>query len=113
MDFKQLQVMVTQTAEDHGWGDGPKDIPAACALFHSEVSELFEEYRNGHEINEVYYRPDKKGIDKPEGIPVELADIVIRVMHFAEYHNIDLDKAIQIKDKYNRTRSFRHGNKVL
>lgn len=55
----------------------------------------------------------KKDIAKPCGIPIELADIVIRVAHFAKKHNIDLVEAIQIKADYNRTRPHRHGGKAL
>lgn len=109
MNLKEIQVMITETANSHGWGDGPADIPAACALFHSEVSELFEHYRNGQDVNEIFYGND----DKPDGIPVEVADIIIRVLHFAEYHGIDVEKAILIKNQYNMARPFKHGNKVI
>lgn len=55
----------------------------------------------------------KKDVAKPCGIPIELADIVIRVAHFAKKHGIDLVEAIQIKADYNRTRPHRHGGKAL
>lgn len=54
-----------------------------------------------------------KDVAKPCGIPIELADIMIRVAHFAKKHNIDLVKAIQMKADYNRTRPHRHGGKAL
>jgi hypothetical protein len=46
-------------------------------LFHSELSEALEEYRNNHKVTEVW--SSEKG--KPEGIPIELADFVIRICH--------------------------------
>ncbi|OHE41493.1 MAG: hypothetical protein A2Y16_05485 [Tenericutes bacterium GWF2_57_13] len=52
-------------------------------------------------------------ITKPEGIPSELADIVIRVMDICGYHGIDLEAAIAEKMEYNRTRPMRHGGKKL
>lgn len=55
----------------------------------------------------------KKDVAKPCGIPIELADIVIRVADFAKKHGIDLVEAIQIKADYNRTRPHRHGGKKL
>lgn len=50
---------------------------------------------------------------KPEGMPSELADIVIRVCHFCGERGIDLAEHIREKAAYNRTRAFKHGNKVL
>lgn len=47
----------------------------------------------------------------PEGIPSELADIVIRVVHFCMRHNIDLDTAMKTKMAYNDTREYGHGKK--
>jgi len=50
---------------------------------------------------------------KPCGIPSEMADVIIRVLHFAGKHNIDIEKAVNEKMHYNRTRPFKHGNKIL
>jgi hypothetical protein len=56
---------------------------------------------------------DDRTIDKPEGIPSELADIVIRVMDICGYYGIDLEAAITEKMEYNRNRPIRHGGKKL
>lgn len=48
---------------------------------------------------------------KPEGIPSELADIIIRVLDICGYHRIDIAAAIADKMAYNETRSHRHGGK--
>ncbi len=50
---------------------------------------------------------------KPEGLPSELADIIIRTVDFAATRGIDLDKAVAEKVAYNETREFRHGGKAL
>lgn len=47
--------------------------------------------------------------NKPAGVPIELADCVIRIMHFCDKHNIDLEKAVEMKMTYNDRREFRHG----
>lgn len=53
----------------------------------------------------------EKGYLKPEGIPAELADVVIRVMDAAVHYGIDLEASIIEKMNYNKTRDFRHGGK--
>jgi NTP pyrophosphatase (non-canonical NTP hydrolase) len=54
-----------------------------------------------------------KDVPKPCGVPIELADIVIRIADFAKKHGIDLAAALNLKAEYNKTRSHRHGGKKL
>lgn len=51
------------------------------------------------------------GFLKPEGIPAELADIIIRVGDAAEQYGIDLNQEVILKMAYNSTRPFKHGGK--
>lgn len=95
-----------------GWGDVPRTIGEDIALLHSELSEALEEHRKGFKPDEIYHDPNHN-VEKPEGIPIELADLVIRLVGFCEKHSIDLTKAIQIKMEYNKTRPYRHGGKVI
>lgn len=50
---------------------------------------------------------------KPEGFPIEIADVFIRLADLCALLKIDLDTALTIKADYNRTRPYRHGNKAL
>jgi NTP pyrophosphatase (non-canonical NTP hydrolase) len=50
---------------------------------------------------------------KPEGVPTEMADVVIRVMDFCAEHGIDLAGEILAKMEYNEGRPFQHGGKHL
>jgi hypothetical protein len=109
----EWQKDIHQLAKDKGWYTPPPTVEGRLILIHSEVSEALEEYRNGHSLNEIYYVTDKDGHTKPEGVPIELADAVIRLLDAAEYFGFDMLEAITIKHEYNKTRPQRHGGKVI
>lgn len=114
MNNNTVQELVTssyQNAKDHGWHDEPRTVGDLICLMHSELSEALEEHRNGKLPAEVYYNDNKP--EKPEGIPIELADCIIRIFDFCGLHDIDLQNALTIKMKYNATRPYRHGGKKV
>lgn len=88
-------------------------LPEAVALMHSELSEALEENRSGRRYDEVYYNGyTLSSFDtqkKPEGVPIELADCVIRIADFCGKYGINLGEAIVEKLAYNKTRPFKHG----
>ena len=98
---------IHENARAHGWWDEERSFPEVLALIHSEISEALEEYRNGHGATEIYYGDN----GKPEGIPIELADAIIRILDYCGYAGIDIDAAITGKHGYNKSRPFRHGGK--
>jgi hypothetical protein len=119
------------------WPDPLKRLPESLMLIVSEAAETLEEYRNGHGPTEIYYEfpeanqfyratigpeptrlikgafPDDNYIQrgKPAGIPIELADIVIRIRDTAQSLGIDLEAAIAEKHEYNKSRPYQHGRK--
>lgn len=101
------------------------------ALITTEVAEAIEEVRNGRAIDETYYsggmfalvdegepfsemdtRDSMGNLRKPEGVPSELADVVIRAFDFAHEADIDLAAMILEKLDYNETRPHMHGKKA-
>lgn len=48
-------------------------------------------------------------IPKPEGVPSELADILIRVLDACGAYGIDIDGVVREKIRYNATREILHG----
>jgi hypothetical protein len=95
-------------AESKGWNTDERDFSEWTALFHTELSEAYEEFRDNHGLTEIYYNENNP---KPEGIPIELADLFIRLLHFFGRVGISPNIAIAIKMNYNATRPFRHGGK--
>ena len=122
--FQALIDEVHQTAVEHGWwADGrDKPFPELIALLHSEVSEVFESWRSGTAPTSIVYTLADDSLNyssakfagyvKPDGIPVELADVIIRAMDMAAGLGIPLAQAMEEKLAYNKTRSYRHGGKM-
>lgn len=98
-------------AHEKGWYEEGKQstFVEKMMLIVSECSEVVEEYRAGKAMNEVYF--SEKG--KPEGIPIECADIFIRLMDTCQEYGIDLESAVNQKHEFNKTRPNRHGGKKI
>lgn len=82
------------------------NIPTKLALIHSEISEALEEYRMGR-LNS--YESDYK----PEGMVIELADAIIRILDLCAFYDLDIVAALREKSDYNKTRAYRHGEKKV
>lgn len=137
VNLNDLRDACYQTSKDHGFHDSPKTVGDDIALMHSELSEAYEDFRAGHAPNESWYeerpivddgiagaiagapsvrttkaiRGDGK-LNKPCGIPSEIADVIIRAFDFCGRNNIDIQKAVEEKMAFNRTRPFKHGKVI-
>src|SRR5579875_111735 len=50
-------------------------------------------------------------LNKPVGMPSELADVIVRVLHFCGKHGVPIGHAVREKMLYNASRPFKHGGK--
>ena len=106
MDLNELQHEAHRIALEKGWyAKGDRNVMELLMLIVTEIAEAAESYRNDE--------PEFHFVDgKPEGLGVELADTIIRICDMAEYMGIDLADVINAKMAYNKTRPYRHGNKI-
>lgn len=109
MNINDLKVEAHETAVSKGWWDNPPSVPELLMLIVSEASEALEWYRE----HDGDLRPMRNADGKPEGVPSELADILIRVLDMSDALNIDIESALRTKLDYNLTRTFKHGFKLL
>ncbi len=117
MNIFKLQNEVWKTAEEKGWHEGrPVEFGEFVALCHSELSESLEIFRKSGNVGiaKTEMAPTiDYGVEKPVGIPIELADVIIRILDYSETHGINIQEAIEMKLAFNKTRSHRHGGKVI
>ena len=100
---KQMSGLINDLAKKKGWWDNQREDGTVLALVHSEVTEALEVLRNPSDY------PDED--QQKDHLAEELADVVIRVLDFAEYKDIDLGKALVAKHKKNCDRPHMHGGK--
>lgn len=107
--LSELQRKIVAVNIANGWREAvdTRNRGELIALIHSEVSELLEAAR-------------KPGLSEhlPQylGETEELADIIIRVLDYADRAGIDgavLAEAIVAKVAFNKTRGYRHGGKAF
>jgi NTP pyrophosphatase (non-canonical NTP hydrolase) len=130
-ELNEIQKAVHGLAKEKGWHDVETTLTEKIMLVVTELSEAVESIRRNESpiwqkgkvnspltldqspIKLMPSSPDWDSNIKPEGVLVELADSVIRVMDICESQGWDLERAIKIKHSYNKTRSYRHGGKIL
>lgn len=108
LTIKTLVQESGQGAHNRGWHDKPRSFGDLIALCHSELSEALESYRVIPDVQRSWLHDGK-----PEGVPSELADVLIRIADMCWELDIDLEAALIEKLAFNQSRSYRHGSKAL
>ena len=122
LDINEFAKEIHANARDHGWWEEERKFPEIVALCHSELSEALEEYRDGKPnvyVNvSLEYLPVEERVlprllvgQKPEGMAVEMADCIIRILDWCGKEGIDIEAILKAKHEYNKTRSYKHGGK--
>ncbi len=119
MEVNSVVQQCHRTATDNGWWDDEEPLIyggsqerarvflAKCALITSEISEAVEAMRD----QKPAYHPCASGT-KPEGWGVELVDAIIRTFDLLRAFGVtDVEYLLRLKMDYNKTRTFRHGDK--
>lgn len=120
MSLNELRDRVHALAVSKGWYENrdvsdPNVLGSMLALIHSEVSEALEDVRRGRMSLSIEEHLTVGAVvrHKPNGLPSELADVIIRVLDLCGALGIDIEDAVRMKHAYNETRSHRHGGKAL
>ncbi len=106
--LNELGKEVHDWAIEQGFYDKERNFGETMMLITTEVAEAFEEYRDGRA-----YDLNRWENGKVEGIPSELADVIIRVLDTMTYYGIDIDTIVRAKIDYNKTRPHMNGGKVI
>ncbi len=108
--LREMQAEVREVNEANGWYESDRTVGDDVALLHSEVSEMFEAFRDGGLADQTSpYEPPSK----PEGFGSECADVLIRLLDTCERRGVDLDFEYARKIEFNRSRGWKHGGKLV
>ena len=98
-----------------------ENLGQTLCLIHSEISEALEAVRNNRYANLSYFEIDDKKFSDivsfesnfktciKDTFEDEIAYTFIRLMDLVGAFDIDIDKHIELKRKFNSLREFKHG----
>lgn len=99
--------------EANGWFEDDRTVGDDVALLHSEVSEMFEAYREHGFADQTGEPAPGAMLPKPEGFGSEVADTLIRLLDTSKRRGVWLGYEFARKLEFNKTRGHKHGGKLL
>lgn len=117
-NLNNLAKEVHQVNKDKGFWDKERNVGEMLMLVTSELGEAMEAHRKGkfadwkafeENLNKIENAPENFKEHIKDSFEDEIADATIRLLDMAAGLNIDLDKQIQTKLDYNRSRERFHG----
>jgi hypothetical protein len=108
----QVGMQMVAWCETCGWGISINQVEPSISngtRTPQQVADAHLEYRDPGDTHVVRWASK----NKPEGVPSELADVVIRALDIADAYGIDLGAALIEKLNHNATRGLHHGGKAL
>lgn len=114
-----LASSIFEINKEKGFWDKERNIGEMLMLVTSELGEAMEAHRKGKFANWEYFEKDKTNISEnsafqnhiKDSFEDEIADAVIRLLDMSAGLGINLEKQIEAKINYNKTREKLHGKK--
>ena len=121
MNIKEIQQEIHKVNVEKGFWEDRKNVGEVLMLIVSELGEALDAHRANKKANVEAF--DARAIDRtePEDYQIdfqqcikdtfedEIADTVIRILDMCEGFGIDLERHIELKLEYNKTRPYKHG----
>jgi len=119
MNIQETSREIHENAVNKGFWPANQNIGEKLMLIVSELGEAMEAHRKGKFAygkfdpidvsDEVFIKEFE--FDIKDTFEDELADTTIRLFDLAYAMGIDIEKHIQLKNRYNKTREYLHGKK--
>lgn len=94
--FTSIATKLCNLAVDRGWDDKPREKGTQIALMHSELSEALEGVRK--DLQDDHLPQYKSEV-------VEMADTIIRILHYCIKYDLPIAEALAAKHYYNGHRA--------
>lgn len=129
MNLNEWAREIHANAVEHGFWEPKMEFNTALMLIVGEIAEAMEEHRAGRPM--VWHKCNLYGGEcgdtcdymvrgacecgnaqvKPEGIAVEMADALIRILDWFGSEGLDVEAIVREKHEYNKTRPYKHGKR--
>ena len=120
-NLNEISKEVYEANKLKGFDVNRENIGQTLCLIHSEISEALEAVRKNRHARMEYFNVDNEKFNDiisfesnfrdciKDTFEDEIADTFIRLLDLCGAFEIDIDKHIELKRKFNSLREFKHG----